>query len=255
MKPSAAAARAAASISARVALRRPKPMFSATVAESSTDSWLDHGDLVAERGQRQRADVVAVDQDAPRRRVVEPRQEVEDRGLARARAADEGDAHPRLDHQVHPRRAPRGRRDRRNARPRSGSCPSAPLQGLRPVEDGVLGVEQHEDAVERRRPLLHRGEVAAEPPRRPGDHAETGQQAGEVGDGDGARPGCAGRRRRAGSPPRCRPAPPSAAPPAPASGTAGPEPEEPLEERCRRWRRAAPPGGRCAPCGCPRAPR
>ena len=40
MKPSAAAARAAASISARVALRRPKPMFSATVAESSTNSWL-----------------------------------------------------------------------------------------------------------------------------------------------------------------------------------------------------------------------
>ena len=64
--------------------------------------------------------------------------------------------------------------------------PERARQRLRAVEDGVLGVEEHEDAVERRRALLHGGEVAAEPPGRAGDHAEAGQEAGEVGDGDGA---------------------------------------------------------------------
>ena len=58
-----------------------------------------HRDLVAQRGQRQRAEVVAVEQDPARGRVVEPRQQVEDRGLAGAGAPDEGDPLPGLDRQ------------------------------------------------------------------------------------------------------------------------------------------------------------
>ena len=39
------------------------------------------------------------------------------------------------------------------------------LDAHRAVEDRVLGVEQHEHAVERGRPWLHGGIAAAEPPR------------------------------------------------------------------------------------------
>ena len=54
------------------------------------------------------------------------------------------------------------------------------------VENGVLGVEEHEDAVERGGALLDGGEVAPEAAGGAGDDAEAGQEAGEVGDGDRA---------------------------------------------------------------------
>ena len=51
----------------------------------------DHADLLAQAVLRHLRDVLAVDQDAPALDVVEAQQQVDDRRLARARAADQAD--------------------------------------------------------------------------------------------------------------------------------------------------------------------
>ena len=76
----------------------------------------DHADDVSERLEGQAADVVAVDRNGPGGHVVQPRDEVGDRGLAGATGADQRGQLPRLDTQVHVLQGPFpefGRGDRR----------------------------------------------------------------------------------------------------------------------------------------------
>ena len=69
----------------------------ATVPESSTESWLTTA--IWSRSEASVSERMSWPSSRirPAGRVVEPRQQVEDRGLARPGAADEGDALPRLD--------------------------------------------------------------------------------------------------------------------------------------------------------------
>ena len=145
----------------------------------------DHRDLVAQRREGQRAQVAAVEQDAAGGRVVEPRQQVEERRLAGAGAADEGDAAAGLDDE----------RDALEGGVAVGvdegdvleaDLPEHAVDPLGAVADGVLDVEQREDAIERGAPLLDTGDAAAEAAGRAGDHPEAGEERGEVRDGDGA---------------------------------------------------------------------
>ena len=214
-----------------------------------------HRDLVAQAGERQRADVVAVDQDAPRRRVVEPRQQVEDRRLARARAADEGAAHAGLDGQRRRPRAPRGRRDRRSAPPRSGS---GRARG-RACPDRRRWCSRTSNSMKTR--------SSAAPP--------CCTAAKEV---PSRRAGPATMPRPVRSPvksamvmvPAFIRSPTTKSRIATASPTSTSisgetracqrfclilQPEEPLEDRVGVLAPAAPPAGRRAPCGCPTAPR
>ena len=77
-----------------------------------------HADLLAERLLGDRGDVLAVDQDAPALEVVEAEEQVDERRLARAGAADDADLLARPDRRA---RSPRSRRPRG----RSGSVTSS----------------------------------------------------------------------------------------------------------------------------------
>ena len=83
-----------------------------------------------------------------------------------------------------------------------------------------------------------------------GDDAEAGQEAGEVGDGDGA-----GRMRRPTTKRSTRDGDADQhlhhrRDPGLPAVLADAQAEEPLEDAARRSRPAAPRGGRCGPCGC-----
>ena len=165
MKPSAAAAsRGGLDLGARARRGGRSRCSARRCRTSSTEFLADDGDLVAERGERQRAEVVAVEEDAAAGRVVEPRQQVEDRRLAGAGAADEGDALAGLDRE--------GEAVEGDVAVGIGEMhvleadlADGALDPVGAVDDGVLGVEEHEDPVERRGALLDGGEVAAEPAR------------------------------------------------------------------------------------------
>ena len=125
------------------------------VSSNSTVSCVTIADLRAQRRQRHVADVDAVDQDRAARDVVEPRNQVDQRRLARAAQAD--DARPS---------ARRGRvNDTSAARTASGSSSYAKptSRNSTPVASGAqrrragllahlgVGVEHLEDALRRRR--------------------------------------------------------------------------------------------------------
>ena len=74
-----------------MASARPKAMFSRIVPENSSRLLHDDADLLAQRVELDVADVVAVDQHLAAVDVVEARDQVGDRGLARAGRADQGD--------------------------------------------------------------------------------------------------------------------------------------------------------------------
>ena len=161
---------------------------------------------ICERSERARdvAQVVAVDEHAAVGRVVEARDELGERRLARAGRADEGDGLAGRHDQRRRRRA------RASARPRCGSGTRRPRSAISPrmrgevarvgrVDELGLLVEQLEDLVERR----HAGLVGRVDLRELADRVEEaverGDEADEHADLDVAvdRPG---RRRRAGSP-------------------------------------------------------
>ena len=91
MNSSACACRAASRISV---LARVRPAVEDVVADRAVQErgvLRDEADLAAERILRDLRDVLAVDQDAAALDVVEAKQQVDERRLAGARAADEAD--------------------------------------------------------------------------------------------------------------------------------------------------------------------
>ena len=89
MKSCAAAARAAASTSASVASGRPKRMFSRARRREDHRVLRHQRQLSPQVGARHVAQVDAVQRHPPRVGIEEPHQELEDRGLARARRPDQ----------------------------------------------------------------------------------------------------------------------------------------------------------------------
>src|SRR6516164_7075793 len=67
-----------------------------------TDFLRDERDGAAQRGDGYQADVLAVDRNASRLDIEEPRDQVEDRRFSRTRWADEGNRAARRDRQRHP---------------------------------------------------------------------------------------------------------------------------------------------------------
>ena len=100
MKSCAFAAFAAATISCH---RRVEPAVADVLGHGSREEQrllLDEADLVAERAQREPADVDPVDQDTSCLRVVEAHDEADQRRLARAGWADDRDPLPRRDREA-----------------------------------------------------------------------------------------------------------------------------------------------------------
>ena len=83
----------------------------------------NHADRRPQARLRHLGDVLAVDQDAAARRLVEAEQEARDRRLAGAGRADDGDRAPRRHLEAHPLRGSRAPAHRRSARPRSARGP------------------------------------------------------------------------------------------------------------------------------------
>ena len=72
-------------------------MFSRTVPSSSSGSWREVADRLAEAGALVREGVLPVEIDAARRRAPEPDDEPREGGLAGARGADDAEELARLD--------------------------------------------------------------------------------------------------------------------------------------------------------------
>ena len=89
MKSCACALRAAATAAASPASGRPYRMLSSTERCMQRGILRHHADLRAQAVLRDAGDVLAVDQDAAALQVVEAQQQVDERRLAGARAADE----------------------------------------------------------------------------------------------------------------------------------------------------------------------
>ena len=170
MNSSAPTARAAATISSRVASGRPKAMFSATVPAKrkpscgTIPSWRRSDSC--ETSRRSTPSIVI----APAGRVVEAGEQLGDRRLAGAGVADERDRRPGRHVERRSRAAPRARGRRRSGRRRTRRGPRSRSSStrVRGVEHLGLLVEQVGDLVERGdgreervvelRELLHRVE-------------------------------------------------------------------------------------------------
>src|SRR5262249_16349760 len=118
----------------------------------------DDPHLRAQRMRRNLAQVVAVDQDVSFGRVIEPRDELRERRLARAGFADKRDRLPWRDRQVYvaervlPVAIPE-----RHVVELDRAADRAELSRVRRIDELRLLVEQLEDLVERRHPGLIRG--------------------------------------------------------------------------------------------------
>ena len=151
MNSSAPTARAAAATSSSVASGRPKAMFSRTVPGEEEALLRDDPELAPEALLRHVAQVVAVDRDPAFARVVEAREELGDRRLARRRCGRRARPSSRPGRRGRSRAGSRARRRSRSARRRSGRAPSIMRQAarVRPVEDLRLLVHHVHDLVER----------------------------------------------------------------------------------------------------------
>ena len=182
-------ARAARRRRLHLGVGRAEPAVADVVADRRREQQrlLRHdADLAAQRGQRDVADVDAVDGDPPGGDVVEPGEQVEHRRLAGAGLADERDllaaAHHDVDAVERDRARPRGSSDAPSSR--SSRWNGASVDGAGPLGDVGLGVEHLErpaDADDRvlERPehehhlvhqLVDRLHVGDEDPQRPDRH-------------------------------------------------------------------------------------
>ena len=97
MKSCAPTGLAALTISASVASGRANAMLSRTVPGEEEALLRHDAELAAQRRLRHVVDVVPVDRDPPAARLVEAREQLRDRRLARARVPDERDGRPGRD--------------------------------------------------------------------------------------------------------------------------------------------------------------
>ena len=140
---------------------------------------VDDRDRAAQRDDVDVAHVRAVDQHRPRARVIQPRQQLHERGLARARRAHQRDRRARLDRQ---RDVAQGVRTRPVAEGHVAQlhAPAPRRQRRGAADDRRLAVEDLEQPRARRGRALRHAERDAEHPHRPDQHQQVRVEGGEV---------------------------------------------------------------------------
>ena len=132
------------------------------------DLLTDQGDRAAQTGERDRAYVLAIDQDRAVVDVIEPQDQVQHGRFAGARGSDQGDRLAGRDHQID---TAERRPGRSIAEPDPGEVDLAGADRerhcRRPVTDQGLAVEQAIDPLRRRHTHLDIGEQSRQRPQRP----------------------------------------------------------------------------------------
>ena len=197
------------------ALARDRRVAQADVLEQRAreeEDVLEHdADAGAQRARRVVAHVAAVDEDAPARHVVLPRDQVDDARLPGAGRPDERRRRARPAPRT---RCPSGRarpRRRRSARPRTRRGPRARRPRPRPARRGTcrLGVHELEDALGGDQRLEQAVEVLGEVAQRLEEEVDEQGELEELARRDAAVARSGGRR----SAPRARSRPPGGSPP------------------------------------------